>query len=55
MGPEKTQSAEKKEMICLEGKTGRGDESGRDRRRRGDHRETGAGDLFSVAPKRALV
>ena len=53
MARKKTQSAEKKEMICLEGKTGRGDESGRDRRRRGDHRR--AGDLFSVAPKRALV
>ena len=46
MGPEKTQSAEKKEMICLEGKTGRGDESGRDRRRRGDHRRAGGRPLF---------
>ena len=41
MARKKTQSAEKKEMISLEGKTGRGDESGRDRRRRGDH--SGAG------------
>ena len=53
MARKKPQAAEKKEMISLEGKTGRGDESGRDRSRRGDHRR--ASDLFSVAPKRALV
>ena len=45
MAQEKTQ-AEKKETICLEGKTGRGDESGRDRRRRGDHSRTGGRPLF---------